>query len=70
MFPVHFMTPDAYPTLIRRNRRMTEQEEPPTAVDKENHRSRIQFKIGRAVNALKTLGIYHHPQMYDPQAGQ
>ena len=64
------MTPESYPTLLRRNRVMAKQEKPSTEEDKKKHRSRIQFKIGRAISALKELGIDHHPQIYDPEAGR
>jgi len=64
------MTPECYPTLVRRNRAMAKQEKPSSEVDKKKHRSRIQFKIGRAVSALKDLGIDHRPQIYDPEADQ
>jgi hypothetical protein len=64
------MTPECYPALVRRNRVLSKQDKPVTEVNKKKHRSRIQFKIGRAVSGLKELGIDHHPQIYDPEAGQ
>ena len=68
MFPARFITPDSYPTLVRRNRLMAKQEKPADEDDKKKHRGRIEFKISRAVNALKDMGIDYFPQIYDPEA--
>ncbi|XP_046442121.1 MKI67 FHA domain-interacting nucleolar phosphoprotein-like [Daphnia pulex] len=69
-FPIRFMTPECYPALVRRNRVLSKQDKPVTEVNKKKHRSRIQFKISRAVSGLKELGIDHHPQIYDPEVGE
>ncbi|KAI9562130.1 hypothetical protein GHT06_013095 [Daphnia sinensis] len=69
MFPARFMTPEVYPTLVRRNRLMAKQEKTPTEKDKQKHRNRMLFKITQAMNTLKEMGIDHQPQIYDPEAG-
>ena len=66
LFPKRWITPTCYPTLVRRKQLKAKQNKPTTDEEKNKHRSRIQFKIKRSVNALKEMGLDYAPQVFDP----